>query len=59
MDIVSRRSASRSAAGAAAAGTPARPHADIATGGMTPQQASGEARKRLAAIFANYPIQQA
>jgi hypothetical protein len=59
MNIVGRRSAFRSVAGAAAAGTPARPHADSAIGGMTPQPASDKARKRLAALFANYPIQQA
>ena len=32
---------------------------DVVTGGMTPQQATDKALKRLEAIFANYPIQQA
>jgi multiple sugar transport system substrate-binding protein len=32
---------------------------DIVTGGMTPQQATDKALKRLEAIFAQYPIQQA
>jgi multiple sugar transport system substrate-binding protein len=32
---------------------------DIVTGGMTPQQATDKALKRLEAIFAKYPIQQA
>jgi ABC-type glycerol-3-phosphate transport system substrate-binding protein len=32
---------------------------DIMTGGMTPQQATDEAPKRLEAIFAHHPIQQA